>query len=290
MDLLAFTQPGILYPLTLVLGLLVGSFLNVVVYRLPRMLEHRWRSECAELLGAPPPHGAGESLNLARPSSHCPHCGHRIRPWENIPVLSYLLLRGRCSACGAAIGLRYPLTEILSGAVGLIVIWRLGPTWQGAAALLLSWALISLSLIDYDTKLLPDLITLPLLWLGLLLSLGSLFTDPISAIIGATAGYLSLWTVYQLFKLLTGKEGMGYGDFKLLALLGAWLGWQQLPQIIVLSALVGTLVGVLLIALRGRDRSIPIPFGPYLATAGWLTLLWGHDITHRYFTLLGVPN
>jgi leader peptidase (prepilin peptidase)/N-methyltransferase len=286
MDLL--TQSVFLYPLTLALGLVVGSFINVVVFRLPRILEHSWRGECAQLLGREEETPGEKPPGLARPGSRCPHCGHPIRPWENIPVLSYLLLRGKCSACGATIGLRYPIVEIASGLLALAVVWQFGPTWQGAAALLLSWALLTLGLIDYDTKLLPDLITLPLLWLGLLLSLGGLFSDPVSAIIGSATGYLALWSVYQLFRLLTGKAGMGYGDFKLLAMLGAWLGWQHLPQIIILSAVVGATVGISLIVFRGRDRNIPIPFGPYLAAAGWISLMWGDAINRIYLLWVGI--
>lgn len=285
MDVLS-QNPLILYGLTLVLGLLVGSFLNVVVLRLPPLLEYKWRRECADLLDialepAPAPPG------LARPGSRCPHCGHAIRPWENIPILSFLLLRGRCSACGGPISPRYPLTEALSGLLAVLVILHFGPTWQGLAGLGLTWALLALSLIDLDTQLLPDLITLPVLWLGLLLNGFGLHTDPVSAILGAVAGYLSLWTVYQFFKLITGKEGMGYGDFKLLALLGAWLGWQYLPQILLLSALVGALVGIILILFRGRERDKPIPFGPYLAAAGWISLLWGDAINHYYLLWVG---
>ena len=286
MDVL--TQPPFLFPLTLALGLVVGSFINVVVFRLPRILEHSWHGECAQLLGREEETPREKPPGLARPGSRCPHCGHPIRPWENIPVLSYLLLRGKCSACGAAIAPRYPIVEIASGLLALAVIWQFGPTWQGAAALLLSWALLALGLIDYDTKLLPDLITLPLLWLGLLLSLGGTFSDPVSAIIGAAAGYLTLWSVYQLFRLLTGKAGMGYGDFKLLAMLGAWLGWQHLPQIIILSAVVGAVVGICLIVFRGRDRNIPIPFGPYLAAAGWISLMWGDAINRIYLLWVGI--
>jgi len=276
-----------LYALTLMLGLVVGSFLNVVVYRLPRILERTWQGECAQLLGVEPPAVQG-TLSLARPTSHCPQCDHPIRPWENIPLLSYALLRGRCSACAAPIGLRYPLTELTSTLLALAVVAHFGPTWQAAAALPLTWGLLTLALIDYDTQLLPDVITLPLLWLGLLLSLAKLFTGPMAAILGAAAGYLGLWGVFHLFRLATGKEGMGYGDFKLLALLGAWLGWQYLPQIIILSACVGAVVGVLLILLRGRNRDLPIPFGPYLAAAGWISLLWGDPINHTYLVWTGL--
>jgi len=269
------------------LGLSVGSFLNVVVYRLPKMLERQWRRECQELQGEtaetdPAP------FNLSQPASHCPHCGHKIRPWENIPLLSWLLLRGRCANCGAAIGLRYPLVEALTGLLSLLVGLHFGVTWATVAALFLTWSLIALSLIDFDTQLLPDSITLPFLWLGLFVSLFDLFTDSHSAIIGALAGYLSLWSVYQLFKHLTGKEGMGYGDFKLLAMLGAWMGWQYLPQVVMLSALVGALVGVSLILLRGRDRNVPIPFGPYLAAAGWISLMWGDAINQAYLHWSGL--
>ncbi len=280
-------EPGALYGLTLVLGLIVGSFLNVVVYRLPKRLEYLWQRDCEQLLetGA---EAAEAPPGIVRPGSRCPHCGHAIRPWENIPVISWLLLRGKCSQCGGRISLRYPLVESTCALLSLAVIWHFGPSAQGAAALLLTWSLLTLSLIDFDTQLLPDVMTLPALWAGLLLSLGNLFTDPVSAIIGTAAGYLSLWSVYQLFKLLTGKEGMGYGDFKLLALLGAWLGWQHLPQIVILSALVGAVVGVSLILALGRDRNLPIPFGPYLAAAGWISLLWGDTINRAYLLWLGM--
>lgn len=278
----------------LVLGLLVGSFLNVVIYRLPLMMERAWRAQCQELLGTfEPPSSAAkgeESFNLITPRSRCPHCGHAISALENIPVISYLWLRGRCAGCGKPISARYPLVELTTALFSGITAWHFGFGWAAGAALLLTWALIALTLIDYDHQLLPDDITLPFLWIGLLLSLYGLFTDSASSIVGAVAGYLSLWSVYILFKWATGKEGMGYGDFKLLAVLGAWMGWQALPVIIVLSSVVGAAVGITLILFRGRDRNIPIPFGPYLATAGWLALLWGHDITHLYFTLLGLPS
>jgi leader peptidase (prepilin peptidase)/N-methyltransferase len=282
MDLI-LSNPQALYGVTLLLGLLVGSFLNVVVFRLPKRLEYGWRSECRELLGLEAAEEA-QPPGIVRPGSRCPHCGHAIRPWENIPLLSYLFLRGKCSSCGQTIGLRYPLTELASGLLAMAVIAHFGPTAAGLAGLLLTWTLLALALIDFDTKLLPDLITLPLLWLGLLVSLGGTFTDPVSSIIGAAAGYLSLWLVYHLFRLATGKHGMGYGDFKLLAALGAWLGWQLLPQVIVLSALVGAVLGVLAILVMGRDRELPIPFGPYLAAAGWISLMWGESI-NRYYLL-----
>lgn len=271
----------------LLVGLSVGSFLNVVIYRLPKMMESQWTRDCREHLGQLV-EAETHPFNLSQPPSHCPICNHRIRPWQNIPVVSWLLLRGRCANCHNPISPRYPIIEAITALLSLVVAIHFGVTWTTLAALLLTWSLIALSMIDFDVQLLPDNITLPLLWLGLLLSLGSLFADPRSAIIGAVAGYLSLWSVYQLFKRLTGKEGMGYGDFKLLAVLGAWLGWQYLPQIILLSALVGASVGVTLIVLRGRDRNIPIPFGPYLAAAGWISLMWGQQLNHLYLRWTGL--
>lgn len=272
---------------SLLLGLSVGSFLNVVIYRLPKMLETQWTHDCHEHLGQATEEPA-EPFNLNRPGSHCPACNHKIKPWENIPVLSWLLLKGRCSGCQTRISPRYPIIETVTGLLSLTVAMHFGFTWAALGALVLTWALIALSMIDFDVQLLPDNITLPFLWLGLLFSLGGIFTDTGSAVIGAAAGYLSLWSVYQLFKRLTGKEGMGYGDFKLLAMLGAWLGWPYLPQIIILSALVGALVGISLILLRGRDRNIPIPFGPYLAAAGWISLMWGEEINRTYLQLSGL--
>lgn len=278
-----------------VLGLLIGSFLNVVIHRLPLMMEQAWRAQCRELTAEVKPSPSAvrkdEPYNLITPRSRCPHCGHAISALENIPLISYLWLRGRCSACGKAISPRYPLVELASGVLSGVTAWHFGFGWAAGAALVLTWALIALSVIDFDHQLLPDDITLPFLWIGLLLSLsGGLFADSTSSIIGAAAGYLILWSIYILFKLVTGKEGMGHGDFKLLAMLGAWMGWQILPVIIVLSSAVGALVGIAMILFRGRDKNIPIPFGPYLAAAGWLSLLWGHDIVHRYFSLLGPPN
>lgn len=271
-----------------VLGLAAGSFLNVVIYRLPVMLERDWRVQCAEFLnpaGEAPPR---EKFNLATPRSKCPKCGHSIRAYENIPVLSYLLLRGRCSSCSAKISPRYPLIELAAGILSAAVAWRFGYTLQGAGALLLTYVLIALTMIDFDHQLLPDNITLPFLWLGLLLSVFNIFTDMQSSILGAVAGYLILWTVYQVFKWVTGKEGMGYGDFKLLALLGAWMGWQALPAIILLSSLVGAVVGIALIIFARRDRRIPIPFGPYLAAAGWIYLLWGTQLNAAYLRWSGM--
>jgi leader peptidase (prepilin peptidase)/N-methyltransferase len=279
-------SPALVQGAALVLGLLVGSFLNVVALRLPVMMERAWRGECAELLGQSAP--ADEPLSLTHPPSRCPHCGHAIRPWENIPVLSWLLLRGRCSACAGPIAVRYPIVEAATGVLSLIVAWQLGWGWALAGALPLTWGLVALTVIDLDHQLLPDQITLPFLWLGLLLNAFGVYTDPVSAILGAAAGYLSLWAVYQVFRRLTGKEGMGYGDFKLLALFGAWLGWQMLPQVILLSALVGAIVGISLILLRRHGRDVPIPFGPYLAAAGWVALLWGEQINAAYLQFAGI--
>ncbi len=271
-----------------VFGLMVGSFLNVVIYRLPKMLEASWRRECQEFLGDEAAAAAQPRFNLMWPPSACPHCERRIRPWENIPILSYLALRGRCRGCGAAISKRYPIIELFTGIVSAAVAWRFGFSIEMLAALALTWALIAMSAIDIDHQILPDSITLPFLWLGLLLSLGSVFVPPAEAIIGAAAGYLSLWLVYHLFRLLTGKEGMGYGDFKLLALLGAWLGWQALPVVILLSSLVGAAIGITLIVSLGRDRNLPIPFGPYLAAAGWLALMWQDEIVAFYMQMVGL--
>ncbi len=267
-------------------GLLIGSFLNVVIYRLPVMMEQEWRSHCAEFLGTPEQQQeSADRFDLLVPRSRCPHCGHKIRALENIPVLSYLMLRGKCSACGAPISIRYPLIESLSAVLSVAVAWHFGLGWQMAGALLLTWALIALSFIDFDKQLLPDSITLPFLWLGIGLSLFGLYTDTTSSVIGAMAGYLVLWGIYHLFKLLTRKEGMGHGDFKLLALLGAWIGWEMLPLVVLLSSVVGAVVGVALILIRGQDRNVPIPFGPYLAIAGWLGLLWGEDLVTMYWSM-----
>ncbi len=271
------------------LGLIIGSFLNVVIHRLPMMMEQEWRSQCAELLGTGEPQQApAERFDLLTPRSRCPQCGHKITALENIPLLSYLVLRGKCSACGNRISMRYPVVELLSAALSAVVAWHYGLGWPMAGALLLTWALIALSLIDFDKQLLPDSITLPFLWLGVGLSLFGLYTNTVSSVIGAMAGYLALWTVYHLFRLLTGKEGMGYGDFKLLALLGAWMGWEMLPLIVLLSSVVGAVIGIILILTRGQDKSIPIPFGPYLAIAGWLGLLWGEDLVAVYLDWSGV--
>ncbi len=286
------THPPLLFGVTVVLGLLIGSFLNVVVYRLPIMLQREWATQCAELREAPAPEHTPARFNLLVPASACPACGTAIRPWQNIPVISWLLLRGRCAACGTAISTRYPVVEAATAVFSLAVIWQFGATPQGAAALLFTWTLIAASLIDFDTTLLPDSLTLPLMWAGLLLALTAggtgVFADLPSAVIGAAAGYLILWSIYWLFKLVTGKEGMGYGDFKLLAAIGAWLGWQVLPQVILLSAVVGAAVGLSLMVVRGRDRDMAIPFGPYLAAAGWIALVWGEDINRLYLGATGL--
>lgn len=268
-----------------IVGLCVGSFLNVVIYRLPRMMEAEWKQQCAELQGSQcvadsPP------LSLARPGSACPHCGHAIRAYENIPVVSYLFLRGKCSACKQGISIRYPLIEAVTGMLSAFAAGYFGFGFAALGAVFLLWALVALTMIDFDTQLLPDSITLPLLWLGLAFNLASVFTSLSSAVVGAMVGYLALWSVFWLFKLATGKEGMGYGDFKLLAALGAWLGWQMLPAIILLSSVVGAVVGISLIIFAKRGRNVPIPFGPYLATAGAIALFWGHQLTAQYLNLL----
>jgi leader peptidase (prepilin peptidase)/N-methyltransferase len=266
------------------LGLLVGSFINVVVHRLPKMMDNDWRCQCAELRGDTAPEN--EPLSLSVPRSRCPGCGHAISALENIPLISWLALRGKCSACQAPISPRYPIVEALTGILSALAATHFGFGWPAAGAIVLTWCLIALTFIDYDSQLLPDSITLPLLWLGLLFNLFGTFTDLQSAVIGAMAGYLSLWLVYWGFKLATGKEGMGYGDFKLLAALGAWLGWQILPLTILLSSLVGALVGIALIALAKHGRNVPIPFGPYLATAGLIALFWGKELTEAYLQLI----
>ena len=279
-------SPALFVILTTLFGLMIGSFLNVVIYRLPLMMQREWRAQCAELLDQAIPDDTPR-LSLWGPRSQCPHCHHLIGATENIPLLSYIRQRGRCAHCGVAIGAQYPLVEAASGLLAGIVAWKLGFGWPAMAALLFTWTLLAASVIDLHHQLLPDDLTLPLLWLGLLAALFGLGTDLRSAVIGAMAGYLSLWLVYQGFRLLTGKEGMGHGDFKLLAALGAWTGWQHLVAIILLSSLVGAICGVALILLRGRARGAPLPFGPFLAAAGWIALLWGETINHAYLRWLG---
>jgi len=282
------------YTSVVILGLIIGSFLNVVIHRLPIMLLRDWRRDCREFLTEKFPqdltantkHGENSAkYNLIVPRSACPQCGHHISALENIPVISYVFLKGRCKFCKAPISLRYPIIETISAALTLAVAWKFGVSYAFLYAALLSWALLSLTMIDFDHQYLPDQITLPFLWLGLLLNLNYMYTDLSSAVIGAAAGYLSLWTVYHLFKLITGKEGMGFGDFKLLALFGAWLGWQMLPAIILISTVIGSVVGILLIVLKQHEKGKPIPFGPYLAGAGWIALIWGKELNALYFRL-----
>lgn len=274
----------------LLLGLVVGSFLNVVVYRYPLMMKDDWRRQCHDFLELPLPADENRTFavfNLASPGSHCPQCKHAIGALENIPVLSWLIQGGKCKHCGVRIPLRYPATELVTALLSMLVVSHAGFTWLSLALLVLTWTLIVLTLIDFDHQLLPDDMTLPLLWLGLLVNSQGWLTDLESAVYGAMGGYLILWAVYWGFKLLTGKEGMGYGDFKLLAALGAWLGWQALPQIILLSSFVGAFVGIVLMVLRKQDRSTPIPFGPYLATAGFISLMWGDAVTDTFFRVFG---
>jgi leader peptidase (prepilin peptidase)/N-methyltransferase len=281
--------PWLLYLTVILVSLCIGSFLNVVILRLPKMMQQDWRCQCEEFLELPDnQRNTQEPITLSKPASTCPSCGHKIRAWENIPVISYLLLGGKCASCKTGISPRYPLIEALTALLSIATIALLGPTESTLWALLLVWALVALTVIDFDTQLLPDSITLPLMWLGLVLNYFGGLTDFTSAFWGAVAGYLSLWSVYWLFKLITGKEGMGHGDFKLLAALGAWLGWQLLPAIILLSSLVGAVVGIGLMVFRKHGREVPIPFGPYLAAAGLLCLWFGTAIQDFWFGFLGV--
>ncbi|NGY06676.1 prepilin peptidase [Solimonas terrae] len=273
-------SPALLVAVVSVLGLLVGSFLNVVILRLPRMMEQTWKRDAREALGLPAVEEA--RLSLSHPASCCPSCQAPIRPWQNVPVISWLALRGRCAHCRAPISPQYPLVEAASALLSAVCAWHFGYGPALLGSLVLSWVLLALAVIDLRTQLLPDDLTLPLLWLGLLLALAPIFADLHSAVIGAAAGYLLLWAVFWLFKLATGKEGMGYGDFKLLAALGAWLGWQSLPTIVLLSSVVGAAVGIGLIVFRRHGREVPIPFGPYLAAAGWLTLVFGPQLQQAY--------
>lgn len=280
LDLLAGHLPAFILSVT-VLGLLIGSFLNVVIYRLPLMMQREWRMQAREVLELPE-EPKQDTFNLVLPNSSCPHCGHQIKPWENIPIISYLFLRGKCSNCKSPISLRYPLIELACGLLSGFVAYHFGFGWQAAGMLVLTWGLLAMSMIDCDHQLLPDSLVLPLLWIGLIANYFGLITSLEAALWGAIAGYLSLWSVYWLFKLATGKEGMGYGDFKLLAMLGAWGGWQVLPLTILLSSLVGAVLGLILLRVRNQETSTPIPFGPYLAIAGWIALLWGDQITATY--------
>jgi leader peptidase (prepilin peptidase) / N-methyltransferase len=298
--------PAAWIALIFVVGLLIGSFLNVVIHRVPIMLDREWKAQATEILsgahtGNEQVHSAEAAAsvttakyNLLVPRSTCPNCGTMITALHNIPVISWLALRGKCANCRAPISVRYPVVEVITAVLSAAVAWKFGVHWYTAAALSFTWFLIAMSGIDFDTTLLPDNMTLPLMWIGLLLSvMGTVPTfglpvDMKSSIIGATAGYLSLWSVYHVFKLLAGKEGMGYGDFKLFAALGAWLGWQSLPLIILLSAFTGAVVGITLIVVRGRDRNMPIPFGPYLAAAGWIALMWGDELIGSYLRMSGI--
>ena len=275
-------------------ALVIGSFLNVVIYRLPIIMERDWREQADELTNTPSELDLPEGrFDLVVPRSRCPSCSAPITAWQNVPVISYLLLRGRCANCRQSISARYPLVELMTAILAATCAWHFGFSWEALMAIVLTLTLVPISMIDADTQLIPDSIVLPLLWLGLAMSLfhpmagsDTLFIASTDAIVGAMAGYLSLWSIYWLFKLITGKEGMGYGDFKLLAALGAWLGWQQLPIIIMMSAVVGMVINVTLIVARGKDRNMPIPFGPYLATAGWITMLWGETIRNTYLDLM----
>lgn len=280
-DIFFFAAPGNLPSAALagLFGLLIGSFLNVVIHRIPKMMQHESDNYVAHESGKPLPHT--ERFNLMLPRSACPQCGHQITALENIPVVSYLVLRGKCSGCKTPISVRYPIIESLTGILSAFLIWRFGSGLAGLATLLFAYLLIAMTFIDADTQLLPDDLTLPLLWAGLLINLQATFVPISDAVIGAAAGYLSLWSIYWLFKLVTGKEGMGYGDFKLLAALGAWLGWSMLPIILLLSSIVGAIVGISLIIFSKRSRDNPIPFGPYLAAAGMIALLYGKPIAHH---------
>ena len=276
-------------------GLLVGSFLNVVIHRLPKMMERDWRLQCAEINTPVAQQDEGKAMaeppvyNLHSPRSACPHCGHQITALENVPLLSYLALRGKCSKCGSAISMRYPIVEATSALLSAYAAWHFGFGLPGIAAILLVWALIALTFIDFDTQLLPDDITLPLLWLGIIFNMFNAFTTLSNAVAGAIVGYLVLWSVYWAFKLVTGKEGMGFGDFKLLAAIGAWLGWTMLPLVIMLSSVVGAVVGITLIVAAKHGRNIPIPFGPYLAGGALIALFWGPQLTQSYLQLLAMP-
>ena len=280
-------NPAIGYPLAAGFGLLVGSFLNVVILRLPRRLEWQWKRDSLEMLGEPevydpPPPG------IVVERSHCPHCKHPLSWYENIPVFSWIALRGRCRHCRAPISVQYPLVELLTMALVLCCVWQFGFGWKGFGAIVFSCYLVAASGIDLRTQLLPDQLTLPLMWLGLVASIDPLFINSKQALVGAIIGYLSLWSVWWVFKQLTGKEGMGHGDFKLLAAMGAWFGLAGILPTILLSSLVGAIVGSIWLAAKGRDRATPIPFGPYLAIAGWITFIWGQDLVGAYLRIAGL--
>jgi leader peptidase (prepilin peptidase)/N-methyltransferase len=275
-------HPIFFYLVVTIFGLLIGSFLNVVIYRLPKMMEQEWRNDCSLLLEISPPTDANIKFNLVLPGSSCPHCHTKISPLENIPIISFILLRGKCKSCNVKISWRYPLIELSSSLLALFIAIQFGLSIQTALALLFTWSLLVLSVIDIDHKLLPDNITLPFLWIGIISNMFGYFTDIYSSLFGAIFGYLILWFVYIAFKVITGKEGMGHGDFKLLAMLGAWLGWQYLPLIIILSSLLGSIIGISLIMLKLHNKTQPIPFGPYLALAGWIALIFGDSLNSLY--------
>jgi leader peptidase (prepilin peptidase) / N-methyltransferase len=290
------SDPALFAGLVFLIGLIVGSFLNVVIYRLPIMLEREWRSQAAEVLGTSFSSSGPPSLTLSTPRSACPKCKAPIKAWQNIPVVSWLMLRGRCATCKTKISARYPIVELTTGVLSAWVAWHFGFGIPAACALLVTWSLIALTGIDIDHQLLPDSITLPLMWGGLLAAVlvgpaaAALPVSPRDALIGAISGYVSLWLVFHAFRLVTGKEGMGYGDFKLFAALGAWLGWKLLPLIILLSAATGAVIGILMIVLKGRDRSAPMPFGPYLAAAGWLAMMYGDWLVNGYLRVSGLEH
>ncbi len=278
------TNVWFFYTVIIFLGLTVGSFLNVIIYRLPVMLDREWTQQCHDYLqhDATDTETRAEKFNLSYPPSTCPQCQHKIRAWENIPVISYIMLGGKCSHCKTPISIQYPLVETVTAILSVFVAWHFGATAQTMAALILTWSLVALTMIDAQKQILPDNITQPLLWLGIIVNIPKLFTSIESSVTGAIAGYLILWFIYHLFRILTGKEGMGYGDFKLLAALGAWMGWEMLPLIIVLSSVVGAIIGIAMIVFRKHDKGVPIPFGPYLAIAGWIAFLWGPQITRAW--------
>jgi len=285
-------SPALFIAVVFAFTLLIGSFLNVVIFRLPIMMYREWREDCEELAEQSTPTIPEGRFDLVVPRSRCPSCGKTIKAWQNIPVLSYLLLGAQCANCQRSISVRYPLVEMLTAVLAGVCAWHFGFGWEALMAIGLSCALVAISMIDVDHQLIPDSIVMPLLWVGLAMSLlhpmagaETLFISPREAIVGALAGYLSLWSVYQIYKLVTGKDAMGAGDFKLLAALGAWLGWQALPTIILMSAVAGAIIGILMIVFRGRDRQIPIPYGPYLASAGWITMLWGETIKNAYLDM-----
>ncbi|MBY6212681.1 A24 family peptidase [Microbulbifer agarilyticus] len=288
------TYPALLISSAFILGLLIGSFLNVVIHRLPIMMEREYQRDFYayfdKTLPAEEEKLLSQTYNLVLPHSHCPSCNQEIKPWQNIPIISYLLLRGKCGNCGTAISKRYPLVELATGILTAIVVWQLGFTWQALAGVVFTWALVALTGIDFDKQLLPDSITLPLLWAGLLINLSGVFAPLQDAVVGAIAGYLVLWSIFHIFKLVTGKEGMGAGDFKILAAIGAWFGWQVLPLVILLSAAVGALAGILWTLISGRDKNLPIAFGPYLAGAAWIAMLWGEQIMGWYFRVSGMSS